>query len=111
MWKFTSQERKEVNFVKSIKLIISRSKAIFTLVVSSLIYLTSFYFLYKYQIRRRVSIENDELIVNYKNSNLVYDYNDKASKSLLKDDLNSENDEDWFFQKNMFIRRRRKKLY
>lgn len=62
--------------------------------MSSLFYLTIFYFLYKYQKRRRVSIDNDELIVNYKNSNLVFDYNDKASKGLLNNHLNSDNEED-----------------
>lgn len=53
-----------------------------------------FYCLYKYQTRRRVSIDNDELIVNYKNTNLVFDYKDKASKRLLKDHLNSDNEDD-----------------
>jgi hypothetical protein len=64
------------------------------LIVSSLIYLTLFYFLYKCQQRRRVSIENDELIVNYKNSNLVFDYKEKASKGLLNKNSDSDNEED-----------------
>jgi len=62
------------------------------LLVSSLGYFILFYLLLRYQKIKRVTI-NDELIVNYKNMNLIYDSNDKSSKGLLKEYIQSD-DED-----------------
>lgn len=64
------------------------------MLISSLIYLCFFYLLNQYQKRKRVNIDNDELIVNFKKSNLVFDHAEREGKRLLKKNLNSDNEEE-----------------
>lgn len=57
-------------------------------------YLCIFYLLNQYQKRKRVNIDNDELIVNFKKSNLVFDHGDREGRKLLKENLNSDYEEE-----------------
>jgi hypothetical protein len=66
---------------------IQRIASILSLIISSLLYFGLYSFVNIYQKKKRVTLNENELIVNYKPTNMVFDINNTdSSKSLLDSD-------------------------
>ncbi len=74
---------------------IQRIASILSLIISSLLYFGLYSFVNIYQKKKRVTLNENELIVNYKPTNMVFDINNTdSSKSLLDSDSGFDG-EDW----------------